>query len=204
MSRGGFKVNKNSYEYARSERVNWLDTFADEYDKATSSSKDRSAVDVARERNQQSVYEQVSALVGQHATVESKVQDMQERTGLTTYLKSMASAEEVEVCSDTFSKFGPKMQEDLMSFCRNKIAAHRGQCTVSQLQYDLLSTFRQHGIQPHDVHNEDVARCISGLIVDELRINPPTETVGPELGKVDPTEDDEEDGPDFFSAFQNN
>lgn len=204
MSRGGFKINKNSYEYARSERVDWLDTFADQYAEDSKASPDKSAVQVARERQYQSMHEQISSIVGDstHATVESKVQDMQERTGLTAYLQSMATDQHVQKAMNVFAQFGPKMQEDLMNFCRNKIAAHRGQISIPALQHDLLATFRQHGIQPQDVNNEEVARCISGLIVDELKMNPPADVSSPDLGKVDNLEEDDNESADFFKGLQ--
>lgn len=207
MSRGEFKLNKNSYEYARGERVDWLDAFAENYAEATKIAPDKTAVQVARER-QQSTYDQISSIVGntfQHATVESKVQEMQERTGLTAYLQSMASMtpeEGAQKILDVFAQFGPKMQEDLMNFCKNKIAAHRGQISIPAIQHDLLATFRQHGIQPQDVNNEDVARCISGLIVDELKMNPPTDVSSTELGKVDNLEEDDNESADFFKGLQ--
>ncbi|KKN74487.1 hypothetical protein LCGC14_0390040 [marine sediment metagenome] len=200
MSRGGFKVNKNSYEYARSERVDWLDTFADEYAKTT---KGKSAVEVARERSQISIHDQVSSIVSdtQHATVESKVQDMQERAGLTDYLKRMA-ADDTDDQEDVvvFAKFGPKMQDDILSFIKHKISAYRGQTTVPALQHDVLDTFSQHGIQPQDVNNEDVACCISALIVDELKMNPPTDVSSPDLGRVDNFESDDNEV-DFFEGI---
>jgi hypothetical protein len=66
-------------------------------------------------------------------------------------------------------------------------------------------TFKQHGIQAQDINTEDVARCISGLITDELKLNPPTDMSTSELGLVDTTVDDDgNDSADFFKGLMVN
>jgi hypothetical protein len=189
--RGEFKVN------ARGRRVEWLDAFADDF---ATTIKGRSAVDVARERSQQSIHEQITSIVNNTAhTVDSKVKEMQDRTGLTERLKRIASNGKKE--DAIFSNFGPKMQQDLLSFCKNRISAYRGQTTVPALQYDLLSTFKQHGLQSQDVNTEDVARWISGLIAAELKMNPPSDTSDADLGLVDSDQEDENENVDFFKGI---
>ena len=196
MSRCGFKINNSSYEYFRGERVNWLDAFADNYAKTES----ESVVDVARKRSQLSVHDQISAIVGNSGhTVESKVKEMQERIGLTEYLKRMASEKDDPVKVVVFAKFGPKMRDDIMNFCKNKISSHRGQIAIPALQHDLLQMFKQHGVQEQDVDNDDVADYLNKLIVAELQLHPVTNTGNSQLGKEE-TNMVEDGTVDFFKG----
>lgn len=191
--RGGSKINKTSYEYARSERVDWLDAFAEEYSKTEGAAK--SAVEVARERSQQSVYEQISSIVGNvsHHTVDSKIKEMQDRTGLTEYLKRASEGpSEGPAVNKPFSRFGPKMEEDILNFCKNKIQAHRANIPVSALQYDLFATFSQQGLQMADVRTPQVLRYLSNLIAEQSRLSPQSEMSNSSLGLVD--NDSKDDG----------
>ncbi|MBC8294549.1 MAG: hypothetical protein H8E55_01935 [Pelagibacterales bacterium] len=208
MSRDNFKINRNSHDYVRSERVNWLDEFVDNLEK---SSRPKSAVEVARERSQTSVLDQISGIVGNkstHATVESKVKELQDRVGLTEYLNRVSSDKEsAKIASldmnDAFDKFGPKMKDDIINFCRNKISTHRGQIAVPAVQHDILTTFKQYGLQPQDVDTDKVAECISNLIESELRNNPSTDISNPDLGKgVGVTDmDDDNSNSDFMAGL---
>lgn len=203
MSRGGFKINRNSYEYARSERVDWLDNFADQFAK----DHPKSAVEVARERDQraQSIHDQIRSIIfnNPHHTVESKVKEMQDRTGLTEYLKRAAD-ESATNKNDIFAKFGPQMKQDIISFCKNRISSYRGQIAIPAVQEDLLSSFRQQGLQPQDVYTEDVARFINNLIMDEQKLNPPTNNNSSDLGLLDKNLDDDSDNNDFFKSIMPN
>ena len=199
MSRG-FKINRAFYDCNHSDRVNWLDEFADLYGKYHEKDT-KTAVEVARERQEPSLQEQISAIMGQTHTVESKVKEMQERTGLTAYLKRYASKNN---CDKAFSELGSEMKNDIISFLKNKISAHHGQINVPALQYDVLNTFKQHGVQPQHVNTEDVACCISNLIEDELRLNPPTRVSNSDLGRVDMNMEEDGDNADYFKGLMSN
>ena len=117
-----FKIDTSSYEYAKSDRVSWLDEFADNVDQATQKTAviqterptwldafadniaGKSAVEVARERSQSSTYDDISNIFSQSVTVESKVKELQERIGLTDYLKraEMISAINKKATGDPF------------------------------------------------------------------------------------------------------
>jgi hypothetical protein len=197
MSRCGFKINNSSYEYSRGERVNWLDAFADNYAKT----EGESAVDVARKRSQMSVHDQISAIVGNSGhTVESKVKEMQERMGLTEYLKRMASEKDDSVKVVVFAQFGLKMCDDIINFCKNKISSHRGQIAIPALQHDLLQMFKQHGVREQDVDNDDVANYLNKLIVSELQLHPAEHTGNEQLGKEE-TDMTEDGAVDFFKGL---
>ncbi len=196
MSRGGFKINRTSYEKECGDRVDWLDAFAEQFAKTEAG---KSAVQVARERDQQaqSIHDQISSIFNNPSqTVESKVKDMQERTGLTEYLKRVAVEQEKE---GAFAKFGPKMEQDILSYLGNRV---RNTSKVPEIQEDLFATFRQHGLQADDVNCADVARYINDLIVEEKKTNPTTDVSSPDLGLVDTTlDDDDNQNEDVFQGL---
>jgi len=187
MSRG-FKINNNSREYERGERVGWLDEFADRYAKT--------AVEVARERSQTSIYDQISAIMENPPThtVESKVKELQDRIGLTEYLQRMASAPGE---SNIFGKFGPQTQQNMLDFCRNKINEAKGYISVPALLYDLCNTFGQQGLQPGDVdNNKNVEQYLNKLILEQIKLYPAENPSN--LGKSDTGNDDANNNADFF------
>lgn len=208
MSRGGFKINRNSDEYASSERVSWIDQFADNIHKAS-----KTAVEVARERSEVSLHDQISSVMSNkpaHSSVESLVKELQDRTGLSEYLKrAAANPEGRKITADMdydsiFAKVKQSVKEDIINYCKNTIATHRGQITVPAIQYDILAQFKGEGIQPQDVDEDSVARCISQLISEELMKHPPadlrSEQLGSGVGVLD-VEENDEDNSDIFSGL---
>jgi hypothetical protein len=212
MSRSGFKIKPTNHEFSGGDRVDWLDEFAEKI------AKPKSAVEVARERAQQvSIYDQINSIVGNNPTnrtVESVVKDYQDKVGLSDYLQRVSSEQDnkkvaapnpeeqqrQDPCSlPSWDKFGPKMKEDLLSFCRNTIDTHMGHITVPAVQHDILITFQQHGMQPQDVNTDEVARCISSLITDELKKRPIDDHDNSDLGLgVGIGNDVKDDGEDDF------
>jgi hypothetical protein len=212
MSRSGFKIKPTSHEFSGGDRIDWLDEFAEKI------AKPKSAVEVARERTQQvSIYDQINSIVGNNPanrTVESVVRDYQDKVGLSDYLQRVSSEQDSKKVAAlnpaeqqqqdpcklaSWDKFGPKMKNDLLSYCRNTIETHMGQITVPAVQHDILVTFQQHGMQPQDVNTDEVARCISRLITDELKKRPIDNNDNSDLGKgVGIGNDVKDDGDDDF------
>jgi hypothetical protein len=210
MSRGGFKVSRNgTYDYSAGERVSWLDELASNIEKAS-----KNAVEVARHRSQQSLVDQISSIMHgsqSHGTVESVVQDMQERVGLTAYLNRLEAdtdetakfAQEGVPKQDIFSTLDSQLANDVLVFITNKIATHRGRIHLPAVQEDVLATFKNKGIKPEDINNADVAKYISDAIASELDKQPALDMPSGDLGRGVGVEDVEADpaNTDFFHGL---
>ena len=144
MSRGGLKITRTDYQHdylsQASDRVNWIDSFADSYAK--------NAVEVSRERNQ-SLMDQINSIMNTKGQVsmESKLQDLRERTGLNTYLKQ-ASQSSTDV---PFQNLPQPLQDKLFSFIDNCISSNNGHVSIPSLQEQLYSTFRTDGVDRKSV-----------------------------------------------------
>lgn len=175
--------------------ADWLDIFAKEYAKTT---KNKSAVEAARERTK-SIHEQISSIMGVSGhTVESKVKELQDRTGLTEYLKRFASTEETK---EMFAKFSPKMRKDLKNTIYNIVSSNRGNIEIPAVQHELLALFKQYGLRPEDVNEVSVFNYINNKIVKELKINPPNKGDLSQLGKIDYDLNEDDDDSDFFKGM---
>ncbi len=207
-----FKINKKAgYELFSGERVGWLDRFADNYE------KQKSAVEVARERSQRSLYDQISSIVSgssaRHASVESKVQDLQERVGLTEYLKRISSEREENTktaageFADTLENVDDELKERIATFCKNKIETYRGHISVPAIQEEIIVTFKIQGVQPQDINDPQVATVINAMIKEEQDRNPESGTISDKnlgLGVGVELDDDEGANSDFFAPFMPN
>lgn len=211
MSRGGFKITRNDYyEVDPGDKIDWLDRFAKEFEKTEAKQEPKSAVEVARLRNHQSIVDQISAIVGNrpgHSSVESAVQDYQERTGLKEYLRRQSAQQEPAKKTanvQPFQNLDPKLRDDVISFIKNRIETHRGLVPLPAIQEEVLSTFRGKGIQSQDVDTDEVARLISQLIVDERKKNPESDIHNVNLGRgvgVKDMDDDDGSNSDFFRGL---
>lgn len=201
------KIIRNNHEYVRSERVNWLDEFADNLAKQSA----RSAVEVARERaSQMSIYDQIHSIVDRptYRTVEGVVQDYQERTGLVNYLQQVLAdqKEQKKTASDTPSldRLGPQLKNDILSFVHNIITTHHGFINIPTVQYEILTNFAQKGVNQDDIYTEDVMQKISQMIAAERAQHPTVENIdqlGRNVGLQDGSEENEND--DFMSSVTN-
>lgn len=198
MSRGGFKITRNNWDYERGERVDWLDAFARKIEDA--SKEPRTAVEQARARDAQdyqSLFEQITSIVsrqsGRQNAVETKVQEYQDKTGLKEYLRRMNAAKEEErkkVAQDpeigqlpkAFSKFPPKVQEDIKNFIRNKCETHHGNIQVPALVEEVSKTFRNAGIQPQDVNDMHFEKFVSDEISKAKERNPTSDEHNVNIG----------------------
>jgi uncharacterized protein (DUF849 family) len=185
MSRS-FKVNRNGHDYIRSERVDWLDQFANNIDKAS-----KTAVEVARDRSEQSVHERIHSIMNNQSgrTVESVVTDMQERTGLKSYLQSLSNEKsKVAQVHRLFPDMATDLEDSIKSFIDNNIATHHGQTTVPAVQHEVLSIFKNSGIQPDHLDNEPVVTYINKAIARQQGLSPaqvPDMDLGKGVGVVD-------------------
>ncbi len=189
MSRGGLKINRVDPNLTdRSDRVDWLDAFADAVEKV---SKDPvTAVEAARHRDH-NYSDQISAIVARRPiqTVESVVQYYQDQTGLKDYLRRMEAskneeshrkiAQEIMNAADaahelppSFDKLSDKDREDVKNFIRNKCETHHGNIQVPALVEEVSQTFRQKGIEPSDVNDTQFEKYVSDEITRAKKQNP--------------------------------
>lgn len=202
MSRGGPKITRSDYyEISPSTSVNWLDRFA----QGLQNQEAKTAVEVAR---QQSMFDQINSIVGNkpaHATVESKVQDLQERTGLKAFLQrsSIASGNPKLAQAALFPSVSDELRNKIFSFIRNLVETHRGLVPVPAVQEEILNTFRLQGLQASDVNSPEVAKFVSDTILEVRQKNPSTESNVSELGRGVGVIMNDEDGSnsDFFKGL---
>ena len=203
MSRGGSKITKNSFDFARGERVSWLDEFANDIEKAS-----KTAVEVARYRNELSLQDQINSIVSRqphHVTVADLVQEYHERTGLADYLKAQKSNDESDKVAFSLNDDGEAfdghpLRDKIKNFAKNKIDTSYGQVSVPHIQDELLTQFCSDGLKAADVENEKVAKFISSLISAAQK-----ETASADIGSVDlgkgvglDLDDDNEANNDFY------
>ena len=221
MSRGGPKITRSGKDYESSEMPNWLGRFADTLD---ASGKPKNAVEVARVRDQQaqdySILNQISRSVSNksvHATVDSKVEELCERTGLNEYLKRLSSddsklkvkaeASEPDVqitvnLPESLAKY-KNCSEDIINYIKNTIENMHGTgATIPQMQHDVLHMFsKRHGIDTEDVLNDEVAKYINDCIISSQSGMAP-ETHNPHIGAgVGRTEREDDENRDAFSGL---
>ena len=218
MSRGGPKITRSGKDYETSEMPNWLGRFADTLD---SKGRPKNAVEVARLRDQgaqdYSILNQISNLVSNkpvHATVDSKVEELCERTGLNAYLKQLSASDDggkkdLKVQADddpiqikinlpeSLAKY-KNCAEDIANYIKNTIENLHGMgATIPQMQHDVLHTFsRRHGIVVQDIMNDDVAKYINDCIISaQSSIAPEAHTphIGAGVGRTEPDDDDDKD-----------
>ncbi len=211
MTRGNFKITRNDSSVRdAADRVGWLDAFANSL---VTKEKAVSAVEVARQREHQSIVDQINSIVGnrsRHATVESVVQEMQERTGLKEYLRRVSVStpgsykRAQQVVDNIFSTVNIKVKDAILNFIKNKIEAHHGMIAIPAIQDEILSTFKRDGLQSQDVNNELVSKYINECLIAEKRKNPITDQFDSNLGKgteVKDTSNADSDTSDFFKSL---
>lgn len=208
------KFTRSSYDFIRGERVDWLDEFAENVEKASQ----KSAVQVSRERTHRSIQEQLDSVLNnnppKHRTVEGIVKDMQDRVGLKEYLQLVAERKNQKVAQTQESSesqelipgVSPDLQEDIKSFIENKIETHRGQISIPAVQFEVLSTFREVGSE--EIDTEKVARFINDIIAREQKMTSSPKSqektnLGKGVGVID-VEEDLSDNDDFMGNLMPN
>ena len=165
MSRA-FKIdltNRENYEYERSDRLpSWLSNFADKL----AASPERTAVQVARERND--LTDKINSLVSGRAcispysSVEDAVKDYQKRTGLLEYHKRTMAAEIIAVAEEEGAEKKTPETPELLK--KNP--------AIATFINNIINT--QHGIQTPavgepDVYSRDVMSCVDAIIASKKR-----------------------------------
>ena len=210
MSRGGFKINKvsdsDSYESSKEETLpSWLELFANKI-----KNNSTTAVEAARQRDANSFYDQISAIVSKkpaHSSVEEKVREYQNKIGLQEYLRRVSQnetsykvAQQPTQLPESFNKLTEKDRQDIITFVRNKCETHHGNIQVPALVEDVKQTFRQRGVQPQDVNDKVFEKFISDEIIRAKKMNPSAEPLNNSLGKgVGLEQDFGTDNQDFFA-----
>lgn len=201
MSRGIKITRTNHYEYDRGDRVDWVEEFLESFAKNNT----ENAVEAARKRDQ-AIYDQISAIIGgKPHTVESKVQELQERVGLKEYLnrttqKTAQATEEPAL----FPNLDEKTRNSILTLIRNKIKTHHGQISIPAVQHEVLSIFQNQGVTPQDINTPAVAKFINQIIIEENQISPPSNLDNPNIGKgvgVIDIDDDTNANSDFFKGL---
>jgi hypothetical protein len=164
------KITRQSYyEHGRSERVGWLDNFAKE--QADKNPALLTVVETARQRDQKSILDQISYVINNkpaHASVDSVVQELQVRTGLSEYLKRLSAvneqnkktAEEKEdvrqIEEKAFENFTPEMKKKIVTFIENKLEANPHLSEQAIIE-DLAKTFRTGKTEDECVSEEEIS-----------------------------------------------
>ena len=162
----------------------------------------------AAQRKQGGFYEEITQMFGgtkqKYNSVQAAVEDMITRTGLQSYLQNI-SAQKIQNKKTANHNFFPSIQqnvrENIFHFIDNKISDSHGKIPITVLQDELLSTFRNNGIQPEDIYSEDLARYINQSLVAEQIKNPIHESSDPNLGKNLQEMDDDGTNDDFFRGL---
>lgn len=200
MSRGGPKITRSDYyEISPSTSTDWLDRFA----QTLKQQEAKTAVEVSR---QQSMFDQINSIMGNkpiHATVESKVQDLQERTGLKAFLQITSSGTAAKVAQvSLFPNINEDLKNKIFHFIRNLVETHRGLVPVPAIQEEILNTFRLQGVQTQDINAPEVAKFISDIILEVRQKNPSTESNVSEIGRgVGVSIEDDGSNSDFFKGL---
>lgn len=190
MSRGGFKIQKVEEEQLSGDRIDWLDSFAQKIENvsnATNASVPRTAVEVARRRNYQSIIDQISSIVGGKAqpnAVEAKVREMQDRTGLNEWLKRQAQVESsLPEDPNLFGKVPESVKEDIKNFIWNLISTHHGNIQVPAVVEEVSRIFKSKGVTHQDVNDMAFEKYISDQIVKAKKNEPMAEEHNTNIGR---------------------
>lgn len=194
MSRGGIKITRTTMGESSGDRVEWLDAFARKVEEVSKSPLN--AVESARARDQRSLLDQISSIVSRQGrssfSVEDKVQEYQDKTGLKEYIRRMSAAKEAErkkiaqedqlELPESFNKFSDNLKNDIKTFVRNKCETHHGNIQVPALVEEVSKTFRQAGVQPQDVNDMHFEKFISDQIARAKSRNPSADEHNHNLG----------------------
>lgn len=167
--RSGFTINtgNNDYEIDRGDMPYWLESLADSL-----ANKEKSAVEVSRERNEyDSITDQISSVISgksKFSTVEDAVAHYQERTGLAAYLnqihagtdlvKKKASQDEIEI-PELLIKF-----PEIKFFIDNIVKTRHGLIHIPAIQNDIADIYKRQGITDSDIHSTELMKYISDVI----------------------------------------
>lgn len=128
------------------------------------------AVEEARSRNNASIYEDIANILNpQKHTVESKVKELQERTGLKLFLeKQSKSNAEKKANLKSLKETNPELFNILIEFIKNRCETVKGMTSISNIQQEVLNTFRKEGLTTEIVFDSDLVKYIDKCISSNL------------------------------------
>lgn len=206
--RGGSKITRNDYmQSIKGDRVDWLDQFAERF--AAQEPKD--AVEAARDRDRKanSVYDQISEIMGgksrKNSTVQGVVNEYRERLGLDKLSQSNNSVnvKMAEITSDSsqiFNNVSPKVKQQILENIDSIINKYNGNIAPSAVANTLLNDTK-YQLRPEDVKSNFVQKYISDRLVVFAKQHPSHEDNANPF-KKDTSEADDNDL--LFSTLQAN
>lgn len=149
-------------------RVSWIDSFADNYQQISNNNKMQSSAYL--EDIRQILDNNYSP--PKHATVESKVNEYIERTGLGKFLnKDLSNVKKasednqenvIEVSSeDILTDISPKLKDKILYFIDNKCKSTEGRLPVAAILDEILSVFSSDGISNSIIGSNDLIKYIN-------------------------------------------
>lgn len=196
MSRG-FKITRSDYsDKDTSDRVGWIDDFARNLEKISNSAQPKSAVEVARNRNQQSILDQISQIVSRKTittkSVETAVLELQDRIGLNDYLKRVSASAAVSSVNekpqqrmklqDIFKDMSPDSIKTIEDFIYNTIEyTHHGNTQPPAIVESVKNNFKD--VQATDVNNPLFEKYVSDVISDSQKRNPIKQDSNQNIGR---------------------
>lgn len=162
----------------------WLERFADEF------SKQKTAVEVARDRDDSISDQMQQILHGKHSrysSVEEAVADYQKRTGMLAFQKKMEDAKMKAFAAEIATEDDKKKDEipdlikrkpEIDAYIRNFIATNPS-VSLPAIVFGVLETFGRSGINEQDM-DYDVNQYISSILAGARR---PIEQVNMNIGR---------------------
>lgn len=180
-------------------RVNWLDSFADNYESLSKQTKIEAS----------SYLEQLKQIIDnnygapKHATVESKVNDYKERTGLNKYLNkdTVKQASQDISSKEILNDIDPKLKDKIIMFVKNKCKSTEGRLPVAAILDEILSLFTSEGLSPSILDSKELINFIHQTN-EQYKKEMPNDYRHLGLENSSPVEDDGSNS-DFFHNFHN-
>lgn len=195
--RGGTKITRADYfeHSVGSKNSNWLEDTLNAIAKAQESIEGQTVVEQGRNRN--SFLDQINSILSPKNSVESKIQDYHEKTGLKEYL------EKNKIASEILSSLNANTKNKILTFIKNKIVSNRGLVSLPALQEELLNTFKTQGVNPDEIHDPILSKYISDQILEEKKKFPDMQLDSSNLGKTDSDIGNTNDrkNEDFFASL---
>lgn len=217
MSRGGFKISQNKDEFYIDEGdknlPSWLESFADQV------GKNKTAVEVSRDRDRSSMFDQISSIMSggrpSYATVESVVEDMQKRTGLADYLNKLhasvetnknsrlrAAAQEITGGSDCDDAEIPSVlqsNKEMKQYIDDAVETRHGQIAAEAVLRDVESLFLKD-VEYKELQSPELLQYIKTTISKARESNKSTDNYS-SMGKGVGTERADTDDSSNTDAF---
>lgn len=164
----------------------------------------RTVVEETRARNQADLYNQINRILNpvKHSTVESKVKELQDRTGLSAFLSKESSTQIKQANLEQLKQNKPDLWHIISEFIQNRVKAHRGLISIPVIQNELLNTFKNEGIEAEVIFDPEIAKLISDAILSEQRNSTMKDVNYLQFSRQVPVaEEDDGSNSDFFHGM---